>query len=109
MKSELHSHVRVSVLIISVVAWNVLLGTSVWLNGGLGHAKVLHAAWPTAFALVGSCGFCLLLLLSPAVQSWTLRPAGQLSAIRRDLWLVVLLTGGMGVATLYGLFSAVSA
>jgi hypothetical protein len=109
MKSELHKHVRVSVLIGWVIAWNVLLGTSVWLNGGLGRAKVPSAAWPTALALVGSCGFCILLLLSRATQSWALRPTGQLSAIRQELWFIVLLTGGMGAATLYGLLSTPSA
>jgi hypothetical protein len=38
-----------------------------------------------------------------------LRPTGQLSVIRHELWFIALLTGGMGAATLYDLLSAPSA
>lgn len=103
MKLELHKHIRASILVSWVVAWNVLLGLSIWLNGGLGQEQVSIAAWPTVIAFLGSCAFCLLVLFSSATRSWTLKPTSQIAAIRNGLWFVALLTGGMGLATLYGL------
>lgn len=103
MKLELHKHIRASVLLSWVVAWNVLLGLSIWLNGGLGPEHVSIAAWPTAIALLASCGFCLLVLFSSTARSWALKPTSHIAEIRDGLWFVALLTGGMGLATFYGL------
>ena len=105
MKFQLSSFVRVRVMVLWVIAWNILLGIGVWMNGGLGRIRVSSAAWPMFLALAGSCAFCLALLFSRRTREWALRPGMDVEPIRLELAFMALLMGGLGVATLYGLLN----
>lgn len=105
MKFQINAFVRGRIMVGWVLAWNVLLGAGIWMNGGLGPIRVVGAAWPMFVAVVGSCGFCIALLLSKRTRDWALRPGKEVEPIRLELMFMVLLLGGLAAATLYGLLS----
>lgn len=102
MKFQLSSFLRMPIVVGWVLAWNLLLGIGFWMNGGLGRIQVSGAAWPMFFALAGSCLFCLVILLSSRARDWALRPGKDVESIRLELIFIVLLLGGLAVATLFG-------
>ena len=102
MKFQINDFVRGRIMVGWVLAWNVLLGAGIWMNGGLGRIRVASAAWPMFLALAGSCAFCLALLLSTRTRDWALRPGKEVEPIRLELMFMALLLGGLAVATLYG-------
>ena len=104
MKFQLHRHLRPSVMVWWVVAWNALLGWGVVLNGGLGRTRVAVAVWPTAAALVATCIFCILLIFSSRTKAWAFRPEGKPSAVRAELAFMAVLTGALALGAVYTAF-----
>jgi hypothetical protein len=107
MKFQLHRHLRLSIIVWRIVAWNALLGWSVLLNGGFGHTRVPAAAWPTAAALLATCCVCLLLIFSARAKAWAFRPDGDPSAVRIELAFIALLAGGLALGAFYSAFLSV--
>ena len=103
MESELHKHLRISVLRTWVIAWNVLLGMGIWVNGGLSNFHSPLAICIMALALLGTAAFALALLLAPSVRTWALRLDGQFHKIRNALWFIALITTAMGAGTVISL------
>jgi hypothetical protein len=106
MKGDLNSQLKSGVAFAGFVIWTVLLGVGIWVNGGLGPITSPLALALAALALLGSAIFFLLIMYSPTVRAFALRPGADLDTIRKELWFTILLTGFLGAGTLYSLFAA---
>jgi len=105
MKADLNSAMKPGVAFAGFVIWTVLLGAGIWLNGGLGRLKSRLALALATLAVVGLTIFFLLIVISPKVRAFALRPGADFDTIRKDLWFTILLTGFFAAGTLYSLFA----
>ena len=85
-------HRRACVLLASVVAWNAILGTGIWVSGGFGHSH----PWPplaatlALVALMGIAAVALGLLLIPRFRSWAVSPNGRVCVRAGDYFTIPL-------------------
>ena len=91
-------NLRISVSVGWVVAWNVLLGIGLWVNGGFTpplRSPVAQLLAATAF--FGTALFSLVIALMPSVSYWALRPGAHVAGIRKDLLFIAFLTAALGL------------
>lgn len=98
--SLIHKHIRPAVLAVWAIAWIALCGSAIWLNGGFEPVPGQPSLVPMSVACVASAAFAGLIVSSSGVQSWVLRPGGDIRAIRSNLWLIVFITGALGVGSI---------
>jgi hypothetical protein len=94
----LYKHLRVEAAVSWLIWWTLLIGIATFgeLADWASHLLV-------AIALEGTAGLCLAILMSSRVRVMTIRPASDVSFIRRELWFVVSMTGAMGAMPILGL------
>ena len=95
--SSIHLHIRASVLVAWVVAWNALFGLAFWLNGGFQPVPGRPALIPASVACIATAIFAASIARSTGVQALVLRPNGDIRAIREDLWLIAFIAAALGV------------
>ena len=101
----LHKHFRTSFMLTWVIAWNAMLVTGLLIDQVAGGR---HAFFTSAFTLaaLGTSTLCLSIILLPRMQQLSLNPGAPLALLKRELWILVAVTGVCGLtAPLVGLLS----
>ena len=102
MTLQFYRHLRIGFMLLWLVAWNVLLGLGILLDGGASGASSKYFSVMFAVALLGTSGLCLAVLRVPGLQALALRPESTLHMVRRDLWFMVLLGPGLALVAIAG-------
>ena len=104
MTFTLHKHFRTGFMLAWIIAWNAMLVAGLLLDQLLGGR---HAYFTSAFALaaLGTSTLCLSIILLPRMQALSLNPDAPVALLRRELWILVAVTGVCGLAgPLVGMF-----
>ena len=82
------------------IAWIALCGSAIWLNGGFQPVPGRPTLIPMSVACIASAVFAALIVCSSSVQSWALRPGGDIQVIRSNLWLIAFITAALGIGSI---------
>lgn len=96
-------NLRIGFLVCWVLAWNALLGLGMWLDGSMEGGSTFS----TFFSVAAICTslLCLVVIFSPSVQTFVIRPTSHIGLIRKQLWFTCILTGLLGAIALVGVVS----
>jgi hypothetical protein len=96
--SSIASALRIQVSIGWVVAWNLLIGGGLWVNGGFTPPLPSHLAQLlVGTALFGTACFAAAIAALPRVNVWALRTGSNSDSTRRELWFVAFLSAALGI------------
>jgi uncharacterized Tic20 family protein len=93
-------HIRPAYLLGWLVAWNAVLGVGMWLDKQ--NPEGIAFSVSCGIASIATSMLCLSVLFSPTAQSIAVRPATNLTALRKELGFVCVLTFCLGLAAFLG-------
>lgn len=99
---KLNDQLKQSFAIWSVIAWNVLLGSAIWFNGGLGKMKNPLSLLLSALACGSAAFFAFGALVSLRIRHIVLKENTPINDVKNELLLTGSITGLLFAGCLVG-------
>ncbi len=95
---------RIGFMAASVLLWNAILGTGIYLGGGMANAHGANSSFGVAagIACIGFTTFFVSLFFSQRSRNIALRPRTSIEDIRNDLQVLTFILGLMSVLLITG-------
>ena len=104
MYFSLFKNLRIGFMAFSVLLWNAILGTGIYIDRDLGHTQGNNTSTGIAFAIacIVFTAFFVSMFYSERSRNISLRPGAQINSVRRDLLVLISIMGALGVFSVIG-------
>ena len=104
MYFSLLKNLRIGFMAFSVLLWNAILGTGIYIDRDLGHTQGNNTSTGIAFAIacIVFTAFFVSMFYSERSRNISLRPGAQINSVRRDLLVLISIMGALGIFSVIG-------
>jgi hypothetical protein len=95
---------RIGFIAVSILLWNAILGTGIYLGGGMQNTHGTNSSFGIAFgiACIGFTTFFVSLFFSQKARDIALRPDANIESIRSDLQVLIFILSLLSVFYVVG-------